>query len=70
MRLHFGLGRRQGAERIEITWPSGRVDQLTNVSADQIIVIREGEGQISSPYKPLRQRSATSPQALPKKSRP
>jgi hypothetical protein len=70
MRLHFGLGRRQGAERIEITWPSGRVDQLTNVSADQIIVVREGEGQISSPYKPLRQRSATSPQGLPKKSRP
>jgi hypothetical protein len=70
MRLHFGLGHRQGAERIEITWPSGRVDQLTNVSADQIIVVREGEGQISSPYKPLRQKSATSPQGLPKNPRP
>ena len=70
MRLHFGLGHRQGAERIEITWPSGRVDQLSNVSADQIIVVREGEGQIASPYKPLRQRAATPPQGLPKKSRP
>jgi hypothetical protein len=60
MRLHFGLGQRQGAERIEITWPSGRVDQLTNVSADQIIVVREGEGQIASHYKPLRQTSAAS----------
>jgi hypothetical protein len=70
MRLHFGLGRHQGAERIEITWPSGRVDQLKNVSADQIIAVREGEGQISSPYKPLRQKSATSPQGLPEKSHP
>ena len=70
MRLHFGLGPRQGAERIEITWPSGRVDQLTNVSADQIIVVREGEGQIASHYKPLRKRAAAPPRDEPEKSRP
>jgi hypothetical protein len=69
MRLHFGLGQRQGAERIEITWPSGRVDQLTNVSADQIIVVREGEGQIASHYKPLRQTSAASQREERGKSR-
>ncbi|HXX24774.1 MAG TPA: ASPIC/UnbV domain-containing protein [Terriglobia bacterium] len=54
MRLHFGLGNRRGAELVEINWPSGRVDQLTNVSADQILVVREGEGQIASPYKPFK----------------
>jgi hypothetical protein len=70
MRLHFGLGPRQGAERIEITWPSGRVDQLTNVSAGQIIVVREGEGQIASPYKPLRQRAAAPVQGKPAKFQP
>jgi len=55
-RLHFGMGSRQGAELVEIAWPSGKVDQLKNVSADQILMVREGEGQIASPYKPLKSR--------------
>ena len=58
MRLHFGLGNRQGAELVEINWPSGRVDRLTNVSADQILVVREGEGLIASPYKPFKSDAA------------
>ena len=42
LRLHFGLGRATVAERVEINWPSGTVDNLQNVSADQILIVREG----------------------------
>ncbi|HMD86024.1 MAG TPA: CRTAC1 family protein [Terriglobia bacterium] len=70
MRLHFGLGTRRGAERVEITWPSGRVDQLSNVSADQVLMVREGEGQIASPYKPFKPRTAAARSGPPGTSRP
>ena len=56
IRLHFGLGPHQGAELVEINWPSGQVDQLKNLSADQVLVVREGEGQIASPYRPFRKK--------------
>jgi hypothetical protein len=61
IRLHFGLGARQGADLVEINWPSGRVDRLTNVSANQVLVVREGEGQIPSPYKPFKNKVAAEP---------
>lgn len=57
IRLHFGLGHRQEVDLVEITWPSGKVDRLTKLSANQVVV-REGEGQIASPYKPLRRKIA------------
>jgi hypothetical protein len=43
-RIHFGLGKGTSIESLEITWPSGRVDRLTNVPADQIIAVKEGTG--------------------------
>jgi hypothetical protein len=61
IRLHFGLGARQEADLVEISWPSGRVDRLTNVSANQVLVVREGEGQIPSPYKPFKNKVAVEP---------
>jgi hypothetical protein len=42
-RLHFGLGSEHKAE-IEIRWPNGKVEMLTNVAADQLVVVREGQG--------------------------
>jgi len=45
-RLHFGLGERHSVESLEITWPSGIVDKLTNVPTNQIIAVKEGEGII------------------------
>ena len=44
LRQHFGLGTNQRAERLEVRWPSGRNDVIPNVSANQIVTIREGEG--------------------------
>jgi hypothetical protein len=41
-RLHFGLGRRDRVDRIEVRWIGGGVDVLRNVSVDQILTIGEG----------------------------
>ncbi len=49
-RIHFGLGKRIKIESLEITWPSGQVDRLTNVPVDQIIAVKEGAGIVSHPF--------------------
>jgi enediyne biosynthesis protein E4 len=41
--VHFGLGSESHAELIEIHWPSGIVQTLQNVSADQILKVTETE---------------------------
>ncbi len=49
--LTFGLAQRDKADTIEIRWPSGQVDHLSNVAAGQTITVTEGKGQTSSrPY--------------------
>ena len=42
LRLHFGLGRQSKAERVDITWPSGRVESLNDVQGRRVVTIREG----------------------------
>ncbi len=42
----FGLGRSDKILSLEVLWPSGTVDKLTNLAPDQRIVIREGEGLV------------------------
>lgn len=42
-RIHFGLGANQVAAQVIVRWPSGTVDGLTNVVADQFMTIVEGE---------------------------
>ncbi|GAB4242580.1 MAG: CRTAC1 family protein [Acidobacteriota bacterium] len=43
LRLHFGLAGHTTADEIEIRWPSGRVQRLQGIRADQILKIREPE---------------------------
>lgn len=45
-RLHFGLGHQTVADRIEIHWPSGQVQELTDVEADQILNVQEPDKPI------------------------
>jgi hypothetical protein len=40
-RVHFGLGKEQTVESVEIRWPSGIVQTLRNIPADQILQIDE-----------------------------
>ena len=40
-RAHFGLGKDTAARLVEISWPSGIVQKLEHVKADQILTVRE-----------------------------
>jgi hypothetical protein len=41
-RLHFGLGKRDHVDRIEVRWIGGGVDALHDVAVDQLLPITEG----------------------------
>ena len=43
-RAHFGLGSSNKVQLIEITWPSGIMQRLESVAADQILTVREPSG--------------------------
>jgi len=45
-RLHFGLGWETSAD-LEIHWPSGMRESLKGVTANQIVVVKEGMGIVS-----------------------
>jgi enediyne biosynthesis protein E4 len=49
-RIHFGLGKRTKIESLEITWPSGQVDRLTNLTPDQIVAVKDGSGMVPRPF--------------------
>lgn len=51
--LTFGLGRNDKADRIEIEWPSGKVEKLANLAANQIYVIKEANGIAESKSLPM-----------------
>jgi hypothetical protein len=40
-RLHFGLGDRERVDEIEVRWPSGAVQRLEDIEADQVITVTE-----------------------------
>ena len=42
-RLHFGLGAAAKAD-LTVRWPNGSTEQVPNVDANQLVVIREGAG--------------------------
>jgi hypothetical protein len=52
-RVHFGLGRESTVQEIEIRWPSGILQSLKNLRADQILKIDE-PAQTESPKTPIR----------------
>jgi enediyne biosynthesis protein E4 len=44
LRVHFGIGAAKSIDVLEIRWPSGMVETLKNVWANQLIYVKEGEG--------------------------
>jgi hypothetical protein len=45
--VHFGLGADAEAETVEIHWPSGTVQTLSRVKADQVLKVTEPDGSTS-----------------------
>jgi len=42
MRLHFGLGKRERIDRVEVRWIGGGTDVLKDVPTDRLVTITEG----------------------------
>jgi len=43
-RIYFGLGEHSRVERLTVHWPSGQVDEFTDLEARRLARITEGEG--------------------------
>ena len=48
-RIHFGLGDAERAEQIEVTWPSGRVDQFGPLAGRRRLSVAGGRRRGQSP---------------------
>jgi enediyne biosynthesis protein E4 len=46
LRIHFGLGKAEKVDLLEIRWPSGQVDTIKDAKANQLLFVKEGEGVI------------------------
>ena len=44
MRLHFGLEKRTKIDLVEVHWPSGNVDKITDAKVNSIVIVKEGSG--------------------------
>ena len=50
--LTFGLAAQSKADAIEVQWPSGQIDKLSNVSGGQTITVQEAKGIVNQrPYQ-------------------
>ena len=59
LRIHFGLGGHKSVDKAKVFWPDGRVETLTNLIADRLYSVREGQGVVAS--KPPKADSAKGP---------
>ena len=47
--LHFGVGKAETIDVIEVKWPTTqKVERFTQVKANQILMIREGNGIVGN----------------------
>jgi len=69
LRLHFGLSTAAKIDRVEIRWPSGKQDTLTDLAVDQFYCELEGAGIVPPerirPTSPAKFKPAARPQSLP-----
>ena len=50
LRLHFGVGKAETVDVIEVKWPTtGKLERFPQVKANQILTIREGSGIVAGP---------------------
>ena len=65
LRLHFGLNAATKIDRVEIFWPSGKTDTLTDLAVDQFYSVLEGSGVVPAarirPSSPAKAKPTPSP---------
>ena len=53
LRLHFGLGKVETVDAVEVKWPTTqKIERFTQIKANQILTIREGNGIVRN-FKPV-----------------
>ena len=57
LRLHFGLAGYGQIDKVEVFWPSGAKDVVTDVAADRFYCVKEGSGIV--PCRKIRPRSTS-----------
>jgi enediyne biosynthesis protein E4 len=48
LRVHFGLGSAKKIDSVEIRWPSGKTETLSDLAADQFYAVLEGQGIVAA----------------------
>jgi enediyne biosynthesis protein E4 len=66
LRLHFGLGHADKAEKVTIRWPSGLSETLPSLAANHFYVVREAQGIDSARTRGVRQIKFPAPSQAPK----
>jgi hypothetical protein len=59
--VHFGIGKAEKVELLEIRWPSGLVEKLENIKPNQLIFVKEGQGILRSVTFPEAKGRASTP---------
>jgi hypothetical protein len=54
LRLHFGLGRADAVDTLEVVWPSGLKDVASGLPARHLLLVQEGKGVVEK--RPLAER--------------
>ena len=44
LRVHFGIGKAEKVDELEIRWPSGQIDTLKDLKPNQLYYVTEGQG--------------------------
>jgi hypothetical protein len=58
LRVHFGLGKAEKVDLLEIRWPSGQIDSIKNIKPNQLIYVKEGAGIVRTAQFEIAKRSS------------
>ena len=48
LRIHFGLGKAEKVDLLEIRWPGGQIDTAKDVKVNQLVYVKEGQGIVKT----------------------
>jgi enediyne biosynthesis protein E4 len=52
-RIHFGLGRATRVDSLEVIWPDGRSQTLTDVPVDRLVILKQADATGEAPLRHL-----------------